>query len=197
MVFFVLLALASSAEALMVSPPSLRSSVVCRMSQEGVSYLSNVENKKWKEGDENAPEDPRAQVKETEQVNGAPANYDGFIDSDGFDGGDGQVGVVGDGTNAMENYDMSEQVKMRARNNALGGSESKQNRANAWGKSTGYADDLAKKGMVKIDEYGEDRLKARRQQLENWQNQRDIRAQKESQIKDLYGYEDKKYTPSR
>lgn len=26
-----------------------------------------------------------------------PANYKGFVDSEGFDGGDGQVGVVGDG----------------------------------------------------------------------------------------------------
>lgn len=26
-----------------------------------------------------------------------PADYEGFVDSEGFDGGDGQVGVVGDG----------------------------------------------------------------------------------------------------
>lgn len=26
-----------------------------------------------------------------------PVSYEGFVDSEGFDGGDGQVGVVGDG----------------------------------------------------------------------------------------------------
>lgn len=28
-------------------------------------------------------------------------NYEGFVDSEGFDGGDGQVGVVGDGERAL------------------------------------------------------------------------------------------------
>lgn len=29
-----------------------------------------------------------------------PVSYEGFVDSEGFDGGDGQVGVVGDGERA-------------------------------------------------------------------------------------------------
>eukprot|EP00633_Aureoumbra_lagunensis_P000699 CAMPEP_0197290960 /NCGR_PEP_ID=MMETSP0890-20130614/10353_1 /TAXON_ID=44058 ORGANISM="Aureoumbra lagunensis, Strain CCMP1510" /NCGR_SAMPLE_ID=MMETSP0890 /ASSEMBLY_ACC=CAM_ASM_000533 /LENGTH=290 /DNA_ID=CAMNT_0042763371 /DNA_START=176 /DNA_END=1045 /DNA_ORIENTATION=+ len=156
-----------------------------KMSDGPVSYLSNIEaagaeKKAWKEA-----EDPRARVQETEELNGAPENYDGFIDSDGFDGGDGQVGVVGDGTNAMETFDTSQSVKSNLRSNAIGGTESKQTQKVAWGYSTGYADDLAKKGMVDIDEYGEDRLKARRQQLENWQNQNEIRAQKQAQMNEL------------
>ena len=189
------LLVAACAEGLvpMTTTPALRTP---KLYSNPVSYLSNIEQKgKIKAGAE-APSDAREHVQTTEQVNGAPANYDGFVDSEGFDGGDGQVGVVGDGTNAMETYDMSQSVKKRVAN-AVGGSESKKNRANAWGHSTGYADELKKKGMTNVDEYGEDRLQARRQQLENWQNQRDIRAQKEAQIRDLYGYENKAYSPRR
>ena len=37
------------------------------------------------------------------------SDYTGFVDAeDGFDGGDGQVGVVGDGSNAMEQFDNRE-----------------------------------------------------------------------------------------
>ena len=50
------------------------------------------------------------------------------------------------------------------------GRESKLNAKNAWGTTTGYADELAKRGMVEIDEYGEDKLARRRQQLENWRS---------------------------
>ena len=32
-------------------------------------------------------------------------NYDDFIDSEGFDGGDGQVGVVGNDDNALDSFD--------------------------------------------------------------------------------------------
>lgn len=168
------------------------------MMSEPVQYLSSLSDKpkQWEEGDDSAPSNPRDQVKTTESVNAGPANYDGFIDAEGFDGGDGQVGVVGDGTNAMEEYDMSEKVRQR-RMNAVGGSESKQNRANAWGKSTGYADELKNKGMVDVDEYGEDRLMARRQQLENWRNQRELRLSKEGQMHELYNLQGKEYTPSR
>jgi hypothetical protein len=39
------------------------------------------------------------------------ADYTGFVDAeDGFDGGDGQVGVVGDGSNAMETFDNREVI---------------------------------------------------------------------------------------
>ena len=56
--------------------------------------------------------------------------------------------------------------------NQLGGTESKLNAKNAWGRTTGYADELKAKGMVQYDpETGEDMLSKRRQQLENWRNQ--------------------------
>mmetsp|Transcript_10959 Transcript_10959/g.27874 ORF Transcript_10959/g.27874 Transcript_10959/m.27874 type:complete len:180 (+) Transcript_10959:2-541(+) len=47
--------------------------------------------------------------------------------------------------------------------------------------------------MESVDEYGEDRLAARRQQLENWRNQREVRLQKESQIRELYSLQGKEY----
>jgi len=138
--------------------------------------------------------------------NAGPTSYGGFKNSDdGFDGGDGQVGVVGDGSNAMEVYDMNEVVgsdessvnaavaafNARAvgstddtfavsdpKNVAggVGGSDSKQAKsAVAFGFTTGYADKLKKDGMVDIDKDGVDRLATRRQQLENWTNQRNLR----------------------
>merc|ERR1719331_2579158 len=93
--------------------------------------------------------------------NYGPTNYEGFIDADGFDGGDGQVGVVGDGKNHMEEFDMSAEdsrgLKGGRKLNQMGGRESKLNAKNAWGTTTGYAEELAKRGMVEIDEYGEDK----------------------------------------
>ena len=60
-----------------------------------------------------------------------PTNYEGFIDADGFDGGDGQVGAVGDGKNHMEEFDMSAEdskgVKGGRKLNQMGGRESKLN----------------------------------------------------------------------
>lgn len=62
-----------------------------------------------------------------------------FIDAEGFDGGDGQVGVVGDGDNAMEKFDKRD---VGAMDNTVGGrgvtsGASKTNRIdkrwNAWG----------------------------------------------------------------
>ena len=66
--------------------------------------------------------------------------------------------------------------------NQMGGRESKLNAKNAWGTTTGYADELAKRGMVEIDEYGEDKLARRRQQLENWRNQEELRMKKDHQM---------------
>jgi len=168
-----------------------------------VSYLSEVEEagkEKHKEGVE-LPTNPRDHALVTESVNEGPANYDGFIDAaDGFDGGDGQVGVVGDGTNAMETFDKSQAVEQQGRlrvNNAIGGTESKKTQKNVWGYSTGYAEELKARGMVDIDEFGEDRLKARRQQLENFRNQAEVRVQKEGAIRDLAALQGKEYQPQR
>ena len=172
-----------------------------------MSYLSEVEDadkkkKYWEEdgyneyGDknyDNLPSDPRAHTNVGEaDANGVPLNYDGFIDAEGFDGGDGQVGVIGDGKNAMEEYDMNQAVEVR-RKNMVGGSESKLNAKNAWGTSTGYAEELKKKGMVAYNEYGEDVMQQKRQQLENWRNQQELRIQKDGQMKQLADLQGKEY----
>ena len=168
-----------------------------------VSYLSEVEDedKKKKFWDEemygktdSLPSDPRdhSGVGEVD-TNYGPKDYDGFIDVEGFDGGDGQVGVVGDGKNAMEEYDMGQAVEKRGRANQLGGKESKLNAKNAWGTSSGYAEELKRKGMVEYNEYGEDMLQARRQQLENWRNQQELRLQKDGQMAELANLQGKKY----
>ena len=109
-----------------------------------------------------------------------PTNYEGFIDGEGFDGGDGQVGVVGSEENNLDKFDGDGQqgnvvkrmsANTRVKGESLGGAESKARQRNAFGKTTGYAEKLKEQGMVEYNEYGEDMLAARRQQLENWANQ--------------------------
>ena len=104
------LLLASRAAALV---PSLRSAAVATpKTVTQVSYLSEVEDadkkKKWWDQDDPDREEsnPRDHTGVGEaDSNYGPTNYEGFIDADGFDGGDGQVGVVGDGKNHMEEFD--------------------------------------------------------------------------------------------
>eukprot|EP00287_Rhodomonas_sp_CCMP768_P021993 CAMPEP_0202809952 /NCGR_PEP_ID=MMETSP1389-20130828/2158_1 /ASSEMBLY_ACC=CAM_ASM_000865 /TAXON_ID=302021 /ORGANISM="Rhodomonas sp., Strain CCMP768" /LENGTH=361 /DNA_ID=CAMNT_0049480707 /DNA_START=10 /DNA_END=1095 /DNA_ORIENTATION=+ len=109
------------------------------------------------------------------------ADYTGFIDAeDGFDGGDGQVGVVGDGDNAMEKFDNREIVDntVGGRGKVSGGTKDSRidKRWNAWGADetdTEFQQDLINRGVVEIDqETGEDLRKVQRQQYENWFKQR-------------------------
>lgn len=125
-----------------------------------------------------------------------PTNYEGLVDGDGFDGGDGQVGVVGDGSNAMETFDKSGTVKARIQN-SVGGSESKKTQKNVFGMTTGYADELKEQGMVQLDETGGDMLQARRQQLENWRNQRELKAKQNSGLQELSDYTGVEYDARR
>jgi hypothetical protein len=82
-------------------------------------------------------------------------DWSGFVDFNEFDGGDGQMGVAGDGKKGLEkDWDkQAELVKSRT-----------MSAKNAWGKSTGYAEDLVQKGVEAT----------RAQQLENWMNQREL-----------------------
>ena len=70
------------------------------------------------------------------------------------------MGVAGDGNSKLESFDMSSMAKSRDRS-----------AKNAWGKSTGYADELIERGMES----------QRAQQLENWKNQQEVLAAKKSQ----------------
>lgn len=95
-----------------------------------------------------------------------PGSFEGFVDFDEFDGGDGQMGVAGDGQKGLEKMDNVPQMATSKMMSAK----------NAWGTtSTGYADAL-------IEEKGMDT--ARAQQLENWANQQEVRA-KNQQLKEM------------
>jgi hypothetical protein len=91
-----------------------------------------------------------------------PGSWDQFVDFDEFDGGDGQMGVAGDGKKELEKFDMSAMAKSKS-----------MSAKNAWGKSTGYADELISKGVDT----------QRAQQMENWQNQQEVLASRKEQQK--------------
>jgi len=207
-----IVALAAGARCLVPAARRAVASPARTIVRRDVSYLSEVEDadskKKWWEDQEgknykelgDGPSDPRAPSGFGESDdNYGPKDYVGFVDAEGFDGGDGQVGVVGDGKNHMEEFDMDAEasagIKGGRKLNQLGGSESKLNAKNAWGQTTGYADDLKKRGMVEYDEYGEDKLQRRRQQLENWRNQQELRLKKDSSMAELASLQGKEYKP--
>ena len=82
-------------------------------------------------------------------------SWDDFKDFEEFDGGDGQMGVAGDGSKGLE--------KEWAGAAEMGKSKS-MSAKNAWGKSTGYAEELIDQGVEAT----------RAQQLENWRNQQEV-----------------------
>mmetsp|Transcript_9438 Transcript_9438/g.28161 ORF Transcript_9438/g.28161 Transcript_9438/m.28161 type:complete len:308 (+) Transcript_9438:83-1006(+) len=89
-----------------------------------------------------------------------PGSWDSFVEFDEFDGGDGQMGVAGDGNKKLEAFDMTQMVKSK-----------EISAKNAWGTNTGYADTLRAKGVDT----------SRAQQLENWHNQQEVLARRKEQ----------------
>jgi len=91
-------------------------------------------------------------------VNAGPGNLETFVEFDEFDGGDGQMGVAGDGQQGLDKIGSSPTMaKSMAKSNIMSAK-------NAWGTSTGYADELREKGVET----------SRAQQFENWGNQRQV-----------------------
>lgn len=91
-------------------------------------------------------------------------DWSSYVEFDEFDGGDGQMGVAGDGKKGLEKFgdDSSPSIVRNV-------DKSKARSAkNAWGTSTGYAEKIMEEGDGKVDI-------ARAQQLENWQNQQQVR----------------------
>lgn len=80
--------------------------------------------------------------------------FEGFVDFNEFDGGDGQMGVAGDGSKGLDKMGGGPSFATSKFRSAK----------NAWGSSTGYADELRDKGIET----------SRAQQLENWANQREV-----------------------
>ncbi|KAG7337361.1 hypothetical protein IV203_034754 [Nitzschia inconspicua] len=89
-----------------------------------------------------------------------PGSWESYVEFNEFDGGDGQMGVAGDGNVKLDKFDMSEMAKSKT-----------MSAKNAWGKSTGYAESLVEKGVDT----------ARAQQLENWHNQQELLQQRKQQ----------------
>ena len=90
-----------------------------------------------------------------------PGTLKDFVDfNDEFDGGDGQMGVAGDGQKGLEKIGSQPTLAKSMEKSKLMSAK------NAWGTSTGYANELLKRNP-KMDV-------SRAQQLENWQNQREV-----------------------
>ncbi len=95
-----------------------------------------------------------------------PGNLADYVEFDEFDGGDGQMGVAGDGQKGLD--------KSEFETGSLAQNMNKSRMRSAkisWGSSTGYADQLRDKGVDT----------ARAQQLENWNSQQEIRAMRNEQ----------------
>jgi len=101
-----------------------------------------------------------------------PGNLEDFVDFEEYDGGDGQMGVAGDGKAGLEKIgEDTEETVVKARSAKQVGFKSRERSAkNAWGTSTGYADQLRDQGV--------DTAKA--QMLENWQNQNNVKARRKA-----------------
>lgn len=89
-------------------------------------------------------------------------DWQGFVDFEEFDGGDGQMGVAGDGKKGLEKewQGQAEMAKSKSMSAKV-----------AWGKATGYADTLRDEGVET----------SRAQQLENWHNQQEVLAARKAQ----------------
>jgi len=82
-----------------------------------------------------------------------PGSWDTYVEFNEFDGGDGQMGVAGDGSKGLDKFDTTQMAKSKS-----------MSAKNAWGTNTGYADSLIAKGVDT----------SRAQQLENWHNQQEV-----------------------
>mmetsp|Transcript_14009 Transcript_14009/g.17653 ORF Transcript_14009/g.17653 Transcript_14009/m.17653 type:complete len:301 (+) Transcript_14009:72-974(+) len=89
-------------------------------------------------------------------------SFEDFVEFNEFDGGDGQMGVAGDGSKGLDKMDNTPSFAASKFRSAK----------NAWGTDSGYADELRAKGVET----------SRAQQLENWNNQQEIR-QRNQQMK--------------
>jgi len=131
-------------------------------------YLDDLTSELMAEDDN---PDPEAQSREANKMDkslidrAGPGSFKDFVDFDEFDGGDGQMGVAGDGNAGLEKMDNVPAIASRS-----------MSAKNAWGTSSGYADQLLDSDPT-IDV-------ARAQQLENWANQQEVRA-KNQQLKQM------------
>lgn len=137
-------------------------------------YLDDLSDELYAEAPETKPEEETQEATKMakDQIDRyGPGNWDDFVEFHEFDGGDGQMGVAGDGSKGLEKMDdvplMGSTMKKSMEKSKMMSAK------NAWGSSTGYANELLSKDP-KMDV-------ARAQQLENWQNQQEVRRKTQSQ----------------
>jgi hypothetical protein len=119
-------------------------------------YLDDLTNDLYGEDPNPIPEEESHQatdMKKEDVDRMGPGDWSSYVEFNEFDGGDGQMGVAGDGKQGLASFDMTQMAKSKS-----------MSAKNAWGTSTGYADQLVDKGMDT----------QRAQQLENWQNQQEV-----------------------
>ena len=94
-------------------------------------------------------------------------NWNEYVEFSEFDGGDGQMGVAGDGKQGLDKEwddDGGSATSKFAKSRAMSAKV-------AWGASTGYADELRAQGVET----------SRAQQMENWMNQQELQNMRKNQ----------------
>lgn len=154
----------TGAQAFLVTSPN---NVVRRSSLWG--YLDDLSNELYAPDDNPDIKGTSREATRLEQdkvSNAGVGDWGSYVEFDEFDGGDGQMGVAGDGNKGLEKFgdDVSPQL--------VNLQKSKQMSAKvAWGTNTGYAEDLRAQGMET----------SRAQQLENWANQQEVLKRRQAQ----------------
>lgn len=150
---------------------------VCTHSEKKLyGYLDDLSAELYQKGPQDKREDgynsdngreSPSQMKEEEKDRYGPGQWTDYVEFNEFDGGDGQMGVAGDGSgNKLEKIGSGSTPEL---------AKSKMMSAkNAWGTTTGYADKLKEQGVET----------SRAQQLENWHNQQAV-LRKKQQARDL------------
>mmetsp|Transcript_115022 Transcript_115022/g.171921 ORF Transcript_115022/g.171921 Transcript_115022/m.171921 type:complete len:297 (+) Transcript_115022:97-987(+) len=126
-------------------------------------YLDDLSPELYAENpDEVEEDDSRDATKMSKEdvANFGVGAWDSYVEFNEFDGGDGQMGVAGDGNVQLESFDTTEVFKSKS-----------MSAKNAWGTNSGYGDTLRESGMDT----------ARAQQLENWHNQQEVLNQRKQQ----------------
>lgn len=156
-----------SALALITSLPSAAAfaPLKTRLSQQTAlkGYLDNMTKDLYGEDpnpDPEAEDRENTKMKEEDKDRYGVGDWSDYVEFDEFDGGDGQMGVAGDGNKKLEGFDNSEIVKARS-----------MNAKNAWGNDSGYAAGLVDSGMDT----------QRAQQLENWHSQQEVLKKRQQQ----------------
>jgi len=172
---------ASTTNAAFLSPAPSHS--FKRFSTKVNGYLDDLTTDLYKDaGLPNPEEDDRKNndMDKSEIDRFGPGNLGRFVEFDEYDGGDGQMGVAGDGDSGLDKSDFAAGELANSSQRKTMDKSKARSAKNAWGTSTGYAEKLMEEKGMDI---------ARAQQLENWQNQQEILAKRKAQSKIAESFE--------